>query len=372
MNTIIKGLLAAFGMTTTLLCSAQAAEREIHVYNWDNYIAPDTLAKFTAETGIQVKYDIYADNETLHTALLAEKSGYDVVFPSASPFFATQVKIGLLYPLDYKKIPNAAGLDKTVMAGLGMVDRDNRYGIPYLIAATGFAYDAQRVKSLLPNAPTQSWSMLFDPKVTAKLSACGISLLDTPTEAIPAALAWRGLDPRAQTPDSLDAAMKTLAAIRPHVRQITSATYGDDLATGKICLSHGYVGDLVQARKKAQEAKPPRTLTITIPSEGAVVNVDVMAIPADAPHPDDAMAFINFLLRPDVMAAISTETGYANAVPASLDLIDPDIRTDPVIFPPESVRKTLFPAPPPANRDYNRARRQAWARLRASGGAASH
>ena len=344
---------------------ASAEDRVVNVYNWDNYVAPDTISRFTAETGITVRYEIYPDNETLDTVLMGDKSGHDVVFPSASPFFANQVKIGVYRPLDYSKIPNAAGVDRQVLADLSIVDRDNRHALPFMIAATGFAYDIDRVKALAPAAPVESWRMLFDPKVVSKLSSCGVSLLDTATEAVPAALAYLGRDPHAQTPDSLSAAMAVLLPIRPFVRQFVSVNYWDDLVAGTICFSHGYVGDLVLARKKAREAAPPRRLAIVIPKEGAMINVDVMAVPADAPHPDEAMAFINFLLRPDIIAAITNETGYANAVPASMELIDAELRSDPVIFPSGAVKEKLFTAPPPANRDYNRARMRAWARFRA-------
>lgn len=348
-----------------LAAAASAGERVVRVYNWDQYIAADTLERFTAETGIRVDYTIFPDNETLDAVLMGEKAGYDVVFPSASPFFASQARIGLYRALDYAKIPNAAGVDKMVLTNLGLVDRGNRHALPYMIAATGFAYDAERVRALYPDAPVNSWRMLLDPAVVSRLSPCGVALLDTPTEAIPAALTYLGRAPQAQSPDSLADSMDLLWKIRPHLREVSANSYTKALVDGELCVAQGYMGDLVQARTLAAKAKNPRNIEVVIPVEGAMVNVDVMAVPANAPHPDEAMEFINFLLRPDIIAAITNETGYANAVPASLEFVDPEIRSDPVIFPIDAQKSKLFTAPPPGNRDYNRARNRAWAKFRA-------
>lgn len=345
---------------------AQAEDKVVNVYNWSDYIAKDTLAKFTQETGIKVKYDTYAENEVLDTKLMAGRSGYDVVFPSASPFFAQQVKAGVYQKLDPAKIPNAAGLDKTVMAALAKVDPGNAFGVPYMMAATGIGYNVDKVAKAMSEAPVDSWRLLFDPEVLAKLKGCGVSLLNTPTEAVPAMLTYLGRDPRAQTLDNLNAAMEALMPLRPFYRYVDSEKYRSDLANGELCVAHGYVGDLVQARARAREARKTQNIAIVIPKEGAMMNIDVMAIPADAPHPEAAHAFINFILRPDIIAEITNETGYANAVPASLSKVDPAIAKDPVIFPPPQVQAKLFTAPPPAGRDYDRAQTRAWQKFRAA------
>lgn len=356
--------LAAAAVVGLAATSAMAQEKVVNVYNWSDYIAKDTLEKFEKETGIKVKYDTYGDNEVLDTKLMAGKSGYDVVFPSASPFFAAQVKAGIYQKLDLSKIPNAAGLDKEVLASVAKVDAGNAHGLPYMMAATGIGYNIDKVKKAYPDAPLDSWKILFDPAEVAKLKGCGVSMLDTPVEAVPAMLAYQGKDPHAQTTESLTAAMDALMPVRPSLRYVNSEKYRADLANGDICLAQGFVGDLVQSRNRAKEAKKPQNIGIAIPKEGAQVNIDMMAVPVDAPHPAEALAFINFILRPDIIAEITNETGYANAVPASLAHVDPAIRNDPVIFPPAEVKAKLFTAPPPAGKEYERARARAWAKFR--------
>lgn len=346
--------------------AAYAEDKVLNVYNWSDYIAKDTLEKFTKETGIKVKYDTYGDNEVLDTKLMAGRSGYDVVFPSASPFFAQQVKAGIFQKLDLGKIPNAAGVDKDVLAQLAKVDPGNAYGLPYMMAATGIAYNIDKIKKIDPNAPVDSWKILLDPAEVAKYKGCGVTMLDTPTEAVPAWLTYKGKDPHTQTTDSLKEAMDGLMPIRPSLRYVNSEKYRADLANGDICLAHGYVGDLVQSRARAKEAKKPQNIGISIPKEGAIVNIDMMAIPADAPHPAEALAFINFILRPDIVAEITNEVGYANAVPASAAHLDPAIKSDPVIYPSAEVKAKLFTAAPPAPKDYDRARARAWAKFRAA------
>lgn len=356
--------LAAAAVVAFSAGAASAAEEKVlNVYNWSDYIAKDTLEKFTAETGIKVNYDTYGENEALDTKLMAGKSGYDVVFPSTSPFFTQQVKAGIFRKLDLAKIPNAKGVDKGVLATLAKADPGNQYGLPYMMAATGIGWNIDKVKAILPDAPTDSWKLVFDPAVTAKLKACGISLLDTPTEVVPAVLAYLGKNPASLSPADLDAAMAAIAPVRGNYRYINSEKYRADLANGDICVAHGYVGDLVQSRNRAKEAAKPQNIGIAIPKEGALVNIDVMAVPADAPHPENAMAFINFLLRPEIIAGITNETGYANAVPASSQFIDPAIKSDPVIYPPEAVQKKLITSPV-APKDYDRTRARAWTKFR--------
>jgi putrescine transport system substrate-binding protein len=346
--------------------AARAEEMVVNVYNWSDYIAKDTLQKFSAETGIKVRYDTYADNEMLDAKLMTGRSGYDVVFPSAAPFFAQQAKAGIYQPLDLARIPNAAGLDKAVMDSLAKVDPGPVHALPYMMSATGFGYNVEAVARLMPDAPLDSWRMLFDAQVVSKFKACGVSLLDTPTEVIPAVLAYLGRDPLAQNAAELGAAIQALAPLRANYRYLSGEKYRADMASGDLCLAHGYVGDLVQSRMRARDNKKKKVdIAIVIPKEGAMVNIDVMAIPADAPHPEAAHAFINFILRPDVIATITNETGYANAVPASQPMVDESIRSDPAIFPPEAVQKKLFSALPPAPREFDRARTHAWAKFRA-------
>lgn len=338
-------------------------EKVLNVYNWSDYVAPDTLEKFTAETGIKVNYDVYDKNELLAAKLMAGRSGYDVVFPSASPHFAQQVKAGLYRKLDRAKLRNFGNVDKDVLATLAAGDPGNQYGVPYMISATGFGYNVDMIKKAMPDAPTDSWAMLFDPKVVAKFKACGVSLLDDPVEVVPAVLSYLGKTGTSQTNEDLKAASDAVTAARPSLRYFHSSKYINDLANGDTCLAHGYVGDLVQARNRAKEAKKGVNIAIAIPKEGAVVNIDVMAVPADAPHPDNAHAFIDFLMRPEIIAAVTNTTGYANAIVPAAPHVDAEIRNDPVIYPPAAVRAREFTVAP-AEREYEHARTRAWTKVK--------
>ena len=336
-------------------------EKVLNVYNWSDYVAPDTIANFEKETGIKVNYDVYDSNDILETKISVGKSGYDVVFPSASPFFARQVKAGLYQKLDLSKIPNAKGVDPKVMERLAGADPGN-YGLPYMMAGTGVGYVKSKIDKLLPDAPIGSLAMLFDPKTVAALKPCGVTVLDAPEEVLPAAMSYSGKSPLSVSTDDLEAAGKTVLAARPSYRYIHSSSYINDLANGAICVAQGYAGDLFQARKRAQEAKSGVEIGIFLPKEGAAFNIDVMAIPKDAPHPDNAHKFINYILTPKVVADITTEVGYANAVPASLEFVPAEIRNDPVVFPSEDAK--LY-TPVLATPAYERARNRLWTRIKA-------
>ena len=359
MRGFIVRALALFCVFSAFPALADAAQRVVNVYNWSDYIAPDTIAKFEAATGIKVNYDVYDSNEVLEAKLLAGNSGYDVVFPSASPFLAQQLKAGVYRKLDLAKLPNYSGIDKAVLRKLAASDPGNEHAVPYMMAATGIGYNIDMIKKIMPNAPIDSWSMLFDPAVAAKFKGCGITLLDTPTENIPAALAYLGRNMVSQSSADLNAAAAALTKIRGDLKYIHSSSYINGLANGDVCLSMGYVGDLVQARARAREAKKGVHIGISIPKEGAVVNIDVMAIPSDAPHPDAALAFINFMMRPDIIAAVTNSTGYANAIPASRRYVKLEIQNDPAIYPPQKVldREVTVPA---AKRAYEHMRTRVW------------
>jgi putrescine transport system substrate-binding protein len=342
--------------------AAAQEEKVLNVFNWSDYVAPDTIANFEKETGIKVNYDVYDSNDILETKISVGKSGYDVVFPSASPFFARQVKAGLYRKLDLTKIPNAKGVDPKVLERLASADPGNAYGLPYMMAGTGVGYIKSKIDKLLPNAPIGSLAMLFDPKTVAALKGCGVTVLDAPEEVLPAAMSYTGKSPVSVSTDDLEAAGKTVMAARPSYRYIHSSSYINDLANGAICVAQGYAGDLFQARKRAQEAKNGVEIGIFLPKEGAAFNIDVMAVPKDAPHPDNAHKFINYLLSPKVVADITASVGYANAVPASLEHVPAEIRNDPVVFPPQDARLYTPVLAPPA---YERARNRLWTRIKA-------
>jgi len=362
---IIWGIAAAALMAPPLVARAEAPE--LHVYNWSDYIAPDTIPNFTKETGIGVTYDVYDGNEVLEAKLLAGQSGYDVVVPSASPFMAREITAGAFRELDKSKLPNLKNLDPQMLALAAEADPGNKYGVPYLWSVTGIGYNKALVeKALGAEAPRDTLALLFDPENAKKLADCGISLLDTPQEVFPAALAYLGLNPKSHDLGDLEKATKLLEQIRPYVRKFHSSQYINDLANGDICIALGYSGDVIQARNRAAEAKNGVKIAFRVPKEGAQFSIDMLGIPKDAPHPDNALKFIDYILRPEVIAAISDAVSYPNPNLAATPLVKAEIRDDPGIYPPPEVRK-LFYIDLPAPRDYERARTRAWNRVKAGG-----
>jgi putrescine transport system substrate-binding protein len=351
-----------------LLGGARAEEKQLHIYNWSDYIAPDTITNFEKETGIAVTYDVYDGNEVLEAKLLAGHSGYDIVVPSASPFMARQITAGAYLPLDKGKLPNLANLDPALVALAAVADPGNAHGVPYLWSATGIGYNVAMLERALggPAAgatPRDSLALLFDSTIAAKLARCGIELLDTPQEVIPAALAYLGIDPTSRELADLDRAVALLDEVRPFVRRFHSSQYINDLAAGDICIALGYSGDVIQARNRAQEAESGVEIAFRVPREGAQMSIDMLAIPVDAPHPDNAHQFIDYILRPETIAAITNSVSYPNPNRAATAFVMPEIRDDPGIYPPDTVRR-LFYMDRPAPHAYERARMRAWNRMK--------
>jgi putrescine transport system substrate-binding protein len=352
-------VIRSFVLSAAVAAFALPAQAEtVRVFNWSDYIGETTLADFTKATGIDVVYDVFDSNEILETKLLTGGSGYDVTVPSAHPFFARQVKAGAYQPLDRSKIPNLPNLDPALMEKLAGADPGNEHGVIYQWGTTGVGYNAAKVRERMPDAPVDSWDMVFKPEVVAKFADCGVTLLDSPSEMIPLALHYLGLPPYSDKREDLDKAVELLASIHPHVRRYDSSGYISALAQGDTCVAVGFSGDVLQARARAIEAGNGIDVEYVIPKEGTEIWFDVMAIPVDAPDPDAAHAFINFVLDPEVMAGITNYVAYANAVPASLPFVDEEIRDDPRIFPPADVMARLWPAqeiPDRALRNWNRA-----------------
>ncbi|MGE0666637.1 MAG: polyamine ABC transporter substrate-binding protein [Sphingomonadales bacterium] len=365
---VMGGALAACGddKAADTADGAKGGEEEkvLNVYNWSDYIAADTLENFQKETGIKVNYDVYDSMNMLEAKLFAGGSGYDVVFPSLTPFLARQVKAGIYQPLDKAKLSNYAGLSPTILKTMTKNDPDNTYGVPYMVAPTGIGINVAKVKERLGSVPEASGDLLFNPEVTAKLKDCGISLLDDPVDVIPAVLAWMGKDPTSQDPADLATAMEALQKIKGNLKYIHSSSYINDLANGDLCVAQGYGGDLVQARDRAKEANNGVDILPLIPKEGTAFVIDTMAIPKDAQLPNNAHVFIYYMMRPDVVAAITNTTGYANAVPASLEKVDEAIKSDPFIYPSDDERAKGFSVPP-AEQDYERERTRAWTTFKA-------
>jgi len=339
-------------------------EKQLNIYNWSDYIAPDTVPRFEKETGIKVNYDVYDSNEVLEAKLLAGHSGYDLVVPSAAPYLARQAEAHVYRPIDKAQLKNYGNLDPQLLAAAAKADPGNRYGVPYMWGTTGFGLNRAMVRAALgPHAPTDSSALVFDPANAQKLAACGISLLDSAQELFPAALAYLGRDPLGRDPADLDRAAAVIEAIRPYIRKFHSSEYINDLANGDLCLAWGYSGDVVQARARAREAKNGVDIAYTIPKEGAMIWIDMMAIPADAPHPANALAFIDYILRPDVVAAISNYVAYANPNRAATALVDKSLADDPNVYPPPEVRARLF-FDTAVTPQYERLRTRAWTRIK--------
>jgi putrescine transport system substrate-binding protein len=322
--------------------AAGGEEKVVNVYNWSDYIDPAMLEKFTAETGIKVNYDVFDSNEVLETKLLAGSTGYDVVVPSAS-FLERQIKAGVFQKLDRSKIPNWSNLDPEILQRISLHDPGNEHSVNHMWGTDGIGYNEGKVKAVMANAPVDSWSLVFDPKIAAKFKDCGISVLDAPSEMVAVVLAYLGKDPNSQSPEDLKLAEDLLMSVRPYIRMIHSSQYIDALANGEICIAVGWSGDMLQARDRAAEAGQGNVIKYSIPKEGTIIWFDVYAIPKDAPHPDNAHAFINFMENPEVKAANSNFINYANGNAASLAFINDEVKNDPGIYPTPEVKAKLFP-----------------------------
>jgi putrescine transport system substrate-binding protein len=350
------------GLGLSLLASPAGAQGTLSVYNWNDYIAPETLRLFEAETGIRVRYDVYDSNEALEAKLRAGRSGYDLVVPTASPFLAQQIPARLYQRLDRSLLPHHRELDPELMQHMTRYDPGNLHAIPWMWGTTGIGYNAARVLRVMADAPVYSLRMLFDPTVVARFRGCGVVILDSATDVIPAALAYLGRDPDSKTIDDLNAAIAAIERIRPFVRRWHSSEYINDLANGDACLVFGYSGDIKQAGKRAAEAKRGVVVEYSIPVEGALVWTDTWAIPADARNVAAAHRFLDFVMRPEIAALNSNFIGYANAIPSSRARIDPAIRDDPTIHPPAEIAKRFYTISP-ADRAYERQRNRAWTRI---------
>ncbi len=315
----------------------------VRVYNWTDYIAEDTIAGFESETGIDVVYDVFDSNEVLEAKLLSGASGYDIVVPT-SDFLGRQILAGVFRALDRDKLSNYGNLDAELMELMAGYDPGNLYSVPYLWGTTGLGYNVDMVRARLGDRPIDSIEVFFDPAILARLADCGVAVLDAPSELFPAVLNFLGYDPNVQDPELYrTVARDALLAIRPHILYFHSSQYINDLANGDICFVFGWSGDILQAKVRAEEAANGVNIEYVIPREGALLWVDTLAIPVGAENVDNAHRFIDYLLRPEVIAEISNYVQYANGNAASLPLLDASIRDDPGIYPPPDVREKLFP-----------------------------
>lgn len=329
---------------TLALGATAASANEVRVYNWSDYIAEDTLDKFTAETGINVIYDVFDSNEVLEAALLSGRSGYDLVVPS-NHYLTKQISAGAFVELDHSKLSNLDNLSPELMRNLQDVDPGSRFSVPYLWGTNGYGYNEGRIQEILgDDAPVDSWALMFDPEVTAKLAAagCGISMLDSGDEMLPAAMAYLGLNPNSNEAEDFARAAEVISAVQPHITYFHSSRYISDLANGEICVGAGYSGDILQAADRANEADNGNVIIYTIPKEGAALWFDMLAIPEGAPNVDNAHALIDFLLRPEIIGDITNYVWYANPNAAADEFVDEDILNDSSIYPTAEVKEQLY------------------------------
>jgi putrescine transport system substrate-binding protein len=315
---------------------------QVNVYNWSDYISEPELKAFEKNSGIRVNYTTYDSNEILEAKLRAGRSGYDVVVPTASPFFVRQLAANLYQPLDKAKLKGLNNLDPEIMAALAHYDPGNAHAIPWMWGTTGIGYNVAAIKKRLPDAPVDSLKMIFDPAVVSKVADCGVMMLDSATDVFPAALKYLGLDPDSKKSEDLVKAADVVKAVRPYIRKFHSSEYINALAGGDVCLVLGFSGDIFQARDRGAKAKDKQDIAYAIPKEGSLLWIDVAAIPKDAPNLDNALKFLDFMLEPKVAAASSELTGYANANTAATALLPKDISGNPLIYPPAAVRATFY------------------------------
>lgn len=342
MNLRLLGVSSVVAMLMSVAAPVVANDK-LHIYNWSDYIAEDTIANFEKETGIKVSYDVYDSNEVLEAKLLAGRSGYDLVFPSAQPFAGRALAAKLYRPFDLAKLTNYKNLDPTIMKTLVGIDPKNDHLIPYMWGTTGIAYNVDKVKAILgKDMPLDTWRLVFDPAIVSKLSSCGVALMDDALEVFVAARIYKGLPTDVYSKEAIAEAAEVIGAVRPHVRYFHNSQTVNDIANGDICVAMGFSGDLLQGQARAKEAGKGVNVQYIVPREGAVLFTDVAAIPADAKNVEAAHKFINYVLRPDVIAPISNYVAYANANSKATELVDTEIRNNPGIYPkPETVAKLI-------------------------------
>ena len=340
---------------------AAAEEKILNVFNWSDYIDPQVIEDFQKETGIKVSYDVFDSNEVLETKLLTGNSGYDLVVPSAY-FLERQIKAGVFGKLDKAKLQNLANLDPDIVQRAAGHDPGGQYGVVYMWGTTGIGYNADKVKAIMPNAPVDSWNLVFDPAVVSKFKGCGVSVLEDPTDMVATMLLYLGKDPNSESEADLKLAEERLLAIRPYIRLITSSQYIEALANGEICIAVGYSGDVLQARDRAAEAGKAVDIRFSIPKEGALMWFDTLAIPADAKHPGNAHLFIDYLLRPDVAARNSDFVNYANANAKATELVNEELRNDTSIYPSDETKARLQ-ANLSKSADFTRLLNRTWTRF---------
>jgi putrescine transport system substrate-binding protein len=344
-------------------CSAGAHDPpELHIYNWADYIGKNTIANFEATSGIKVVYDTYDADETLEAKMMAGDSGYDVVSTSTD-YFSRQIKAGIYRPLDRSLLPNWKYLDPRILEIEAQADPGNRHAVPYLRHVNGFAYNVDMIRARMPDAPVDSLDMIFKPEIIARFADCGVTFLDQAEDVLQLALNYLHLDPNTTRPEDYKQAERLLLAVRPYVRAFDSTEYMNGLANKEFCISMSWSGDYATSRARAQAAGVNVPLAFTIPKEGANGSYDAWLIPADAPHPQAAHRFINYMLEPRVIADVTNYINYANDNRAADAYVDPRILDDPAVYPPPAVEARLYQAKE-AGPALERLRTRTWTRIK--------
>jgi putrescine transport system substrate-binding protein len=339
---MIRAAFASLFVSLAVATGAAAqSERVVNVYNWSDYIDPQVIEGFTTETGIKVVYDTYDNNEIVETKLLAGKSGYDIVVPSG-PFLQRLIAAKVFQRLDKAKIPNLTHMWPEVQQRLAVYDPGNQHAVNYMWGTTGIGINVKKVRERLGDIPLNTWDLVMRPELASKLKGCGIYMLDSPEDLFPGILAYLGLNPDSKRIDDLNRAGEALFKVRGNVQKFHSSEYINALANGDICVAVGYSGDVMQAKKRAEEAKNDVEIQYIIPREGALMWFDSMAVPADARNVAEAHEFINFMMRPQIAAANTNFVSYASGNVSAKEFVDPAILGNPGIYPDEATFKRLF------------------------------
>ena len=354
MGKLMTGVALAASLTFATTSALAQEEKVLNIYNWSDYIAEDTIQNFEKETGIKVRYDTFDNNEILHAKLVAGKTGYDIVVPS-SGWARLQMEGGLLRKLDKAQLPNLKNLDPDIQAQIASLDPGNQYLVNWLWGYTTIGINTAKVKAALGAEPMPAnvWELFFNPKYVSKMKSCGVSVLDSASEVLPAALHYLGKDPFSKNAADYQEASTLLKSVRPYITLFSSSGYINDMAGGSVCLALGWNGDINIARQRAIEGKTGQDIVALIPKNGGLLFFDMMAMPADAPHPKNAQLFMNYIMRAEVHASLTNKVFYANPNKESRKHIKAEVANNPSVFPTSAEMAVMVP-PKALNNDIRR------------------
>jgi putrescine transport system substrate-binding protein len=333
--------LALLGSVALGVRSASAEDKRLFIYNWTDFIGPDTIAKFEKQTGIKVIYDVYDAEETMEARLMAGSSGYDVVSASTD-FFSREIKAGVYLPLDKSKLPNWKNLDPRILAMQAAYDPGNAHAVPYLHSINGFAYNVDMIRARMPNAPVDSLEMIFNPAVVSKFADCGVTFLDSAEDVLQLALTYLGLDPNTTRREDFAAAAAMLLKVRPYIRSFDSTEFMNGLANREVCVAMSWSSDYALSMARARTVGVQLKLAFTVPKEGANQVFSSLLVPEGAPHPVAAHEFLNFIMRPDIIAEITNAIYYGNDNIASRSLVEKHILDDVTLYPTPEIERRLY------------------------------